>query len=138
MIGGRPKRWSDHEAAFRRGKLRGLRHEGIDPIEARRASKAATAIAGAAAMTFNQCREAYIKAHRAEWRSAVHSQQWEASLDAYAGPIDGLPVQAIDTALVLKVLEPIWATRRGLSSTCCSASQPARTGPCTRRNITAR
>jgi integrase len=104
------------EARAKAQDARRLRHEGIDPIEARRASKAATAIAGAAAMTFNQCREAYIKAHRAEWRSAVHSQQWEASLDAYAGPIDGLPVQAIDTALVLKVLEPIWATRRETAS----------------------
>ncbi|MGH6829289.1 MAG: phage integrase central domain-containing protein [Rhizomicrobium sp.] len=49
---------------------------------------------------------AYIKAHRAGWRNDKHAGQWEATLKTYAEPIIGaLPVQAIDTALVMKVLE---------------------------------
>src|SRR5262249_40180955 len=41
-----------------------------------------------------------------------HATQWEASLATYAEPvIGGLSVQAIDTSLVLKVLEPIWTTK---------------------------
>jgi len=48
----------------------------------------------------------YIKAHRAGWRNAKHAGQWEATLATYAEPVIGkLPVQAINTALVMKVLE---------------------------------
>jgi integrase len=38
--------------------------------------------------------------------------QWSATLSTYAYPVIGaLPVQAVDTALVLKVLEPIWTAK---------------------------
>jgi integrase len=48
----------------------------------------------------------YIKAHRAGWRNIKHAAQWDATLATYAEPIIGsLPVQAIDTALVMNVLE---------------------------------
>src|SRR5262249_4124841 len=64
------------------------------------------------AMTFRECADAYIKAHRAGWRNGKHAAQWEATLATYAGPVIGtLPVQVIDTALVLKVLEPIWTAK---------------------------
>ncbi|HZO56007.1 MAG TPA: hypothetical protein VFB63_25080, partial [Bryobacteraceae bacterium] len=57
-------------------------------------------------MTFKQCAENYIKAHRAGWRNVKHAAQWEATLATYADPIIGpLPVQLIDTALIMKVLE---------------------------------
>ena len=57
-------------------------------------------------------RRAYIAAHRAGWRNAKHAAQWEATLATYAEPVIGaLPVQAIDTGLVLKVIEPIWTTK---------------------------
>ena len=83
-----------------------LRHEGIDPIEARRAARARARLDEAKVVTFKQCAETYIRAHRAGWRNAKHAAQWEATLATYAEPIIGtLPVQAIDTALVMKVLE---------------------------------
>ena len=83
-----------------------LRHEGIDPIEARRAARARARLDEAKVVTFKQCAEAHIRAHRAGWRNAKHAAQWEATLATYAEPIIGaLPVQAIDTALVMKVLE---------------------------------
>src|SRR5205823_9626993 len=38
--------------------------------------------------------------------------QWENSLTAYVYPIIGdLPVQVVDVALVMKVLEPIWTSK---------------------------
>ena len=38
--------------------------------------------------------------------------QWEASLAAYVYPIVGaLPVQQIDTVLVMKIVEPIWVAK---------------------------
>lgn len=101
-----------------------LRHEGIDPIEARRAARAKALLDEAKAITFKECAEAYIKAHRPGWRNPKHAAQWEATLATYAEPIIGsLPVQAIDTALVTKVLEqevrepqnehsvPLWAAK---------------------------
>jgi integrase len=94
------------EARAKALDCRRLRHEGIDPIEARRGSRLKARLDEAKAMTFKQCAESYIKAHRSGWRNAKHAAQWEATLATYAEPIVGaLPVQAIDTALVMKVLE---------------------------------
>jgi integrase len=91
---------------------RRLRHQGVDPIEARRAARAQTRLDAAKAMTFQQCADRYIAAHRPGWRNGKHAAQWEATLVTYAGPVIGpLPVQAIDTALVMKVIEPIWETK---------------------------
>jgi hypothetical protein len=88
------------------------RHDGIDPITARRTERARQRLDSAKAVTFKQCAESYIASHKAGWRNAKHKYQWPATLNAYAYPVIGaLPVQAIDTALVLDVLEPIWATK---------------------------
>jgi integrase len=63
-------------------------------------------------MTFDECRDAYIAAHRAGWRNVKHAKQWTATLTAYVTPVFGhLSVAVIDTGLVLKALEPIWATK---------------------------
>jgi len=99
---------SPREGVGRRRK----RHKGIDPIEARRAQRARQRLDAAKAITFKQCAEAYIAAHRAGWRNGKHAAQWGATLSTYAFPIiGGLPVQAVDIGLVLKVLEPIWAAK---------------------------
>jgi integrase len=105
------------EARAKALDARRLRHEGIDPIEARRSARAQLRLDAAKAMTFQQCAEAHIKAQRAGWRNGKHAAQWETTLVTYAGPIIGaLPVQAVDTALVLKVLEPIWTTKPDTAS----------------------
>jgi len=86
--------------------------DGIDPIEARRAERLQARLDAAKAVTFKECAESYIKAHRAGWRNGKHTAQWGATLATYAEPIIGkLSVQTIDTALVLKVLEPIWTAK---------------------------
>jgi integrase len=100
------------EARAKALDARRKRHEGIDPIEARRAERAQQRLDEAKAITFKQCAEAYINAHRAGWRDGKHAGQWRATLSTYAYPIIGaLSVQEVDTSLVLKVLEPIWATK---------------------------
>jgi hypothetical protein len=89
-----------------------LRDRGIDPIGQRRAEKARERLEEASSITFGECAESYITSHRAGWRNAKHKYQWTATLETYAAPVIGkLPVQAIDTALILKVLEPIWTTK---------------------------
>ena len=100
------------EARKRAGEHRLRRHDGVDPIDARRAERRQAQLDAAKAVTFKECAEAYIKAHRAGWRNSKHAAQWAATLATYAGPVIGaLPVQAIDTALVMKDIEPLWTTK---------------------------
>ena len=88
---------------------RKLRHKGGDPIEARRAEKAEKRRAVAKTISFRQCAERYIAAHRVGWKNAKHAAQWPSTLAAYGYPIFGeLAVQAVDVALVMKVLERVW------------------------------
>jgi integrase len=85
---------------------------GVDPLEAKRSGKTAARLDRARAVTFVQCAEQYINGHEAGWKGKKHSRDWRGSLARYAYPeIGGLPVAAIDTALVLKVLKPIWGTK---------------------------
>jgi integrase len=90
---------------------RKLRLQGIDPIERRRSERAAERVAGVSAMTFRQCADAFIASHEAGWDNPKHRQQWVNTLAQHVHPvIGGLPVHAIDTPLVLKVIEPLWTT----------------------------
>jgi integrase len=100
------------EAREKTRECRKLRHEGVDPIEARKAKHAEERLAAATAMTFQECAERYIEAHKAGWRNSKHSAQWPSTLGTYVYPIFGsLPVQAVDVGLVTKALEPIWRTK---------------------------
>jgi integrase len=93
-------------------EARQLRRSGIDPIEHRKAARAAQALADAKAMTFDQCRDAFIAANSSGWKNEKHRDQWTNTLSTYVTPVFGtLPVAAVDTALVMRVLEPIWATK---------------------------
>ena len=93
-------------------QARKLVRVGIDPINRRRAEKAARRLEGANSKTFRQCAEDYIRAHGEEWKNTKHASQWPSTLEKYAYPVIGdLPVQAVDTAMVLRVLEPIWKTK---------------------------
>jgi integrase len=92
-----------------------LRH--IDPLADRRDKKAATKLDAAKTMTFRQCAEAYIAAHKVSWSNPKHAAQWPATLNAYAYPIFGeLSVQSIDVGLVTKALEAIWQTKTETAS----------------------
>jgi integrase len=105
------------EAREKAAAARKLRCDGVDPIDHRKTQRGTVRLAAANAMTFRKCAEGYINAHRAGWRNAKHAEQWTATLNTYVHPHIGmLPVQAIDTALVLKVLEPIWTTRTETAS----------------------
>jgi integrase len=96
------------EAAARRKLI----EAGVDPIEARRRERAEAELASARATTFKQCAKAYIASHEPSWKNDKHRAQWRSTLETYCNPVLGaLPVGAIDTALVLKVIEPIWISK---------------------------
>src|SRR5215831_10662200 len=85
--------------------LRKARADGID-VRAKRQKATEPKLA---AVTFGSCAEQYIRSQRAGWKGDHTRKQWEASLAAYALPILGrMPVQDVDTAAVLRCIEPIW------------------------------
>jgi integrase len=99
------------EARAKATDARKLVAERIDPIERRDVLRASIALADAKAMTFGQCADAYLKSHRAGWRSIKHAAAWSMTMEAYAASVfGGVPVQAVDTGMVMKALEPIWTT----------------------------
>ncbi len=105
------------EARTKAKECRVLLLDGKDPLDARKATKLVEAMERAKMMTFDQCASAYIAAHRSSWKNAKHASQWENTLKTYASPMIGsLPVATVDTALVVKVLSPIWQTKTETAS----------------------
>jgi integrase len=108
------------EAREKARDCRRMRLDGTDPIEAKKAARQSKRLEAAKAMTFRQCAEAYIAAHKASWRNPKHAAQWPSTLAAYVNSVFGsLPVQAIDVGLVMKVLEPIWPTKPETAGRVC-------------------
>jgi integrase len=105
------------EARRRASGCRLLLLDGVDPLEARRAERSRIRVEAARARTFRQDAEAYIAAHADGWKNDKHRAQWTNTLATYAHPVIGdLPVAAIDTALMLRVLEPIWRRKTETAS----------------------
>ena len=102
------------EARERARLLRQQIKDGIDPLAAKRTAKAERELAAAKALTFSEAAQQYFDQHESKWRNAKHRAQFIATLRDYAFPVIGsLPVAAVDTGLVLKVLEQKVAAERG-------------------------
>lgn len=97
------------EARERARKQRQLLRDGVDPIEARRAARAASRLAAAKVITFGEAAQQYYDAMQKGWRNAKHRAQFLSTIKAYANPkLERVAITAVDTALVLQVLDPIW------------------------------
>jgi integrase len=100
------------EARDRASVAREMRRAGKDPLVEREASRAKISLAATKTMSFDDCANSYIAAHRAGWRNVKHATQWTNTIDSYCSPVFGkLPVQLVDVGLVMKVLEPLWTTK---------------------------
>jgi integrase len=82
--------------------------DGVDPIEERKARMDAQRIEALRTITFAEACERFLATDRVEsFRNAVHRKQWKSTL-AKAYPVLGdLPLQSIDSAVLLNVLLPI-------------------------------
>lgn len=99
------------EARERARQARQSLVEGRDPIQDKRDAIAALRIAEARTLTFAEATEQFLRAHGDGWKNPKHYAQWRSTLTTYAFPVFGdLPVGAIDVALVVKALSPIWQT----------------------------
>jgi integrase len=105
------------EARERARRARLLILDGIDPIDARKAERAERALAAAKKMTFEVAALAYFNQHSPKWGNAKHRQQYLHTMRDFAFPhIGRLSVADIDTGLVLKCVEPIWASKTETAS----------------------
>ncbi len=85
---------------------------GVDPVEERKAAKARLIEARRKGMLFSEAVDKALAAKLDAFRNEKHRAQWRSTLDNYAIPeIGAMPVGAIDTAAVLRCLQPIWATK---------------------------
>jgi len=106
-------------------EMRMLVKQGIDPIDRRRAAKAAQLAATVAVKvqevqthtTFEMCATQYIEQQADEWRNAKHRAQWTNTLKTYVYEQFGsLPVRDIGKAQIIDALRPIWKDKAETAS----------------------
>lgn len=97
--------------------MRLIKIDGIDPIEKKKNEQQKALIEKVRQVTFAEAALSYIESHRSGWKNSKHADQWANTLRDYAYPIfEKLPIASIDTAMVMKVIEPIWLTKTETAS----------------------
>lgn len=105
------------EARALAAQCRKLVSEGTDPIEARNSERERAMLEDADSLTFKKAATDYIANNRASWKNAKHAQQWTNTLTTYAYPVIGaVDVRNVDTSMIVRVLQPIWATKTETAS----------------------
>lgn len=90
---------------------------GADPIEERKAARAALAAAQRRGLTFEDAVERFLDAKLDQFRNAKHRNQWRSTLTNYAVPTLGkMLVGDIETQDVLRTLQPIWKDKTETAS----------------------
>ncbi len=103
-------------ARAKASELRAMVLAGRDPLAEREADEAKrqaeAQVAAAAQVSFRDVADRYIKAHETSWRNPKHRQQWSNTLRDYVFPaIGAMPISAIETGDITKIIEPLWATK---------------------------
>lgn len=81
-------------------EARKLVAKGINPIEARRAPKAAP--------TFGEVADELLASLKSSFRNDKHRAQWKRSFEEHAKDLRPIPVDKVTTPDVLEVLKPVW------------------------------
>ena len=80
-----------------------------DPLAEKRAAEAALTVSQLRALTFKQAALDFLATDRVEqFKNAKHRQQWRSTLGLAFPVIGELPLQSIDSAMVLQALLPVW------------------------------
>ena len=74
--------------------------KGENPIEARKAAGRVP--------TFGECADEFVASMAANGATREHRRQWAMTLTRYTETIRSMPVNMIETAEVLRVLQPVW------------------------------
>jgi integrase len=89
-------------------EARKLLLQGIDPIDARIASRAELKATARRMISFDKAVEGYLKDHSSTWTNVVHRKQWVTTLAGLPEFFCTMQVHLIQKADVVKVLEGIW------------------------------
>jgi integrase len=103
-----------------REKARELREQlldGLDPLTERRKQQQVSLAEKAKSVTFKQVAEMYLGLHLDSFKNPKHRAQWRSTLATYVYPkIGRMTVAEVGPADVLRVVEPIWNTKRETAS----------------------
>ena len=91
------------KARAKAAAARELLADGVDPIAARKAESAVP--------SFGAMADRVLETRTAELRSDKSVARWKRSLETYAAALRPLRIDAVQTAEVVDVLKPIWATK---------------------------
>src|SRR3984957_12189952 len=91
-------------AAIARRKI----SQGINPIEERKRDSGIP--------TFGEVADDVCQSLSEGFRNEKHKAQWKSTLETYAAPLRGKPVDTIVTDDVLRVLKPIWTSKAETAS----------------------
>jgi integrase len=84
---------------------RSVRIEGRDPCAEKRKTKAAT-------ITFREAALAFMQAHKHQWSSEKHAQQWISTLETYAFPkLGDRPVGKIEAPDIIAAIAAVWTEK---------------------------
>ncbi|MCW3780265.1 tyrosine-type recombinase/integrase [Defluviimonas salinarum] len=115
-LGGYP----DVTLAMARERARDARdaiRQGVDPVEQRKATRAALVAAQKRGLTFSEAVDKFLAGKLDEFRNEKHRKQWRSTLDMYAGPAIGdMLVHEIDVHDILRTLQPIWTEKTETAS----------------------
>ena len=98
------------EARNRAREARQLILDGKDPIEVKHAAANAAKVERLKTVTFREAARDFLRSSKVQgFKNDKHRKQWGSTLERHVFPVFGdLPLQAIDTAIVLKALAPVW------------------------------
>ena len=100
------------EARERARLQRQLLADGRDPLQEKRAAKAAAQAAAARKLSFREAARRYFDQHEKSWRSASHRDAFLSTLAAFVFPaIGNMDIATIGTPDILRCFESIWATK---------------------------
>jgi integrase len=97
--------------------------QGVNPKEKKKSARSALLSAAAKNKTFQECADAYMKAHSQDYSNDKHRKQWAATLETYAYPVIGkqlvsditmrsvLDVLLQDTQSADKTVGKLWHTK---------------------------
>lgn len=91
------------KARVRAADARALVADGINPLDAKRASEAVP--------TFGEMADAVVTALGPQWRNEKHRAQWSATLTTDAASLRPIRVDRVETSDVLATLKPIWSEK---------------------------
>lgn len=100
------------EAKAKSIELRRQIYKGINPAVERQEQRSLAKTNTKKSVKFQSYAEIFIEKMTPQWSSKAHIDGWLRTLEMYAFPVIGnLPIETINTAHILQILDPIWETK---------------------------